>query len=231
MRLVDLSMLYLVVGGACAVALYRRGRERGREAFLHALLAIPLWPLWGPIAWSGRREPPVLGTRASDRIEPIRAALDEGVQAVAGTPLERLLNRESAGRILDEVLRVAGRHEELVLLLSRPEFDRESAERRLEALERQAAPGSTGRMRGSARLHLENVRRLCHFAERDAGALEELSELILALRTQLLLVRLSGSSTEGVGDIVNELWAPLEGLSEAERAEAVPEDLCVEPLV
>jgi hypothetical protein len=82
----------------------------------------------------------------------------------------------------------------------------------VETLERQ---GASPRVRASARLHLGNVRRLHELGERDTRALEEMAGLVSALRTQLVLVRLSGSSAEGVGDIVSELWARLESLSEA----------------
>ncbi|MGE0322036.1 MAG: hypothetical protein AB7K71_12500 [Polyangiaceae bacterium] len=212
MRLVDLSLLYLAAGIACAVALYRRAERKDRAALINALTAIPLWPLWAPIAWTAKKEPPHYDLQAYEVVTRIRVALEEGVESVTGSPLERLLNSQSAQSILDEVNRVAARHQELVELLRRDAFDLGSAERKLEQLERQGAPS---RLRASARLHLENVRRLYQLAERDARALEELAELVSALRTQLVLVRLSGSSAEGVGDIVTELWARIEGLSEA----------------
>jgi hypothetical protein len=211
LKLLDLALLYLVAGAACAVALYRRTPSGGRAALVNALTASPLWPLWAPIAWTARREPAPRGTTSNGRVERIRAALDEGVESVLGTPLERLLNRESANAILEEVERVVSRHHELLGLLSREEYSRDVAERTLADLEKK---GASGRVRASARLHLENLRRLNQLAERDARALDELSGLVQALRTQLVLVRLSGSSAEGVGDIVSELWARLQGLSE-----------------
>lgn len=212
MRLFDLGLLYFAAGVACAVALYRRAERKDRSALVNALTAIPLWPLWAPIAWTAKKERPRYDVQASDVVTRIRIALEEGVESVTGSPLERLLNAQSAQNILDEVNRVAARHQELVELLQRDAFDLTSAERKLEQLERQGAPS---RLRASARLHLENVRRLHQLAERDARALEELAGLVSALRTQLVLVRLSGSSAEGVGDIVSELWARIEGLSEA----------------
>lgn len=221
MKLLDLALLYVLAGAACAVALYRRAPGGRRAALINALTAIPLWPLWAPIAWTARREQVDGDTRSSDRVRRIRAALDEGVESVVGTPLERLLNRESANQILEEVERVVLRHHELLALLSREEYSRDVAERTLETLEQK---GASARVRASARLHLENLRRLHQLADRDARALEELSGLVQALRTQLVLVRLSGSSAEGVGDIVSELWARLQGLSEAnDDAEAARE--------
>lgn len=212
MKLWDLAALYLTVGAACAVALYRRSAGEKRAAFVNALAAIPLWPLWMPIAWTARREAAQLDAQASERVRRILSALEEGVASVLGTPLEKLLNGAGAEQIRREVERIAARHQELVTLLARDEFSPEIAERRLSALDGSGAPV---RVRASARLHLENVRRLAELAERDRRALDELLGLVDALRTQLVLVRLSGSSVEGVGDIVNELWTRLEGLSEA----------------
>jgi hypothetical protein len=212
MKLWDLAALYLAVGAACAVALYRRSPEKRRAALVNALTAIPLWPLWMPIAWTAKREAAQLDAEAGERVRRILMALEEGVASVLGTPLEKLLNGGAAEQIRREVERIAARHQELVTLLARDEFNPDVAERRLAALESSGAPV---RLRASARLHLDNVRRLAELAERDRRALDELLGLVDALRTQLVLVRLSGSSVEGVGDIVNELWTRLESLNEA----------------
>jgi hypothetical protein len=211
-RLVDLMILYLAVGVAAAIAVYRRS-DRSRSARGTAFAMVPLWPLLAPIAWTptGRNRDP-RARLPSDAVSRIEIALDEGAASVIGTPLERLLNAESARTILDEVRRVSARRAELLELLSRDAFSLKGAEENLALLER---GGATGRARASARLHLENVARLHELAERDARVLEELSGLATALRTQLVLVRMSGSSAEGVGDIVGELWSRIEGLREA----------------
>lgn len=215
MKLWDLAVLYLAVGTACAVALYRRAPDKRRAALVNALTAVPLWPLWMPIAWTARREAAQLDAEASERVRRILTALEEGVASVLGTPLEKLLNGASAEQIRREVERVAARHQELVSLLARDDFNPDVAERRLAALKDSGGPV---RLRASAQLHLDNVRRLAELAERDRRALDELLGLVDALRTQLVLVRLSGSSVEGVGDIVSELWTRLESLNEASDA-------------
>lgn len=211
MRLLDLLLLYAAAGAACGIALYRRAEQRDRAALLSALTALVLWPIWAPIAWTAKKPAPTLDLHSSEVVDRIRVALEEGVASVAGTPLQALLNHESAASILEEVHRVAARQQELAELLTQDAFDLRAAERKLDQLERALAPM---RVRASARLHLENVRRLYQLADRDARALDELAGLVTALRTQLVLVRLSGSSAEGVGDIVGELWARIEGLSE-----------------
>jgi len=212
MRLVDLGLLYAGVGVACAVSLYRRSNERDRSSLVNALIAVPLWPIWAPIAWTARPEPLYSGAKASERVERIRSSLDEAVELVRGSPLERMLGRESAQAIADEAERLSARNDELVELLSRDEFDVEAASRRLEALE---AARASPRVCSSARLHLENIRRLRRLAESEARALEELAALVSALRTELMVVKLSGSSAEGVDDIVRDLSAHIEGLRQA----------------
>jgi hypothetical protein len=94
-------------------------------------------------------------------------------------------------------------------LLTKKGFDRGAAEERVARLEQRAA---SPRILASARLHLENVVRLQGLASRDRRALEELSELIAALRTQLVFARYSGSSPGEASDIVTEVWARVEVL-------------------
>jgi len=206
MRLEPLIVLYLLVGAACALAIWRRA---GGRRPLQAALAIPLWPLWAPVVLSepegGRPQP------SSDAAARIEQALSEGVDVATATPLEAMLNAASAERIAQMARRAGARRAELGELLARPEFDLDSAKRRLEELT------GKGHTRGlaTARLHLANVERLHAMAARDDDLLRELGELAEALRTQLLMVRFAGSSGEGIGDIVNDLWSRVEALSEA----------------
>ena len=81
MRLVDLAALYLLTGTACAVALYRRDPARG---VLNAITALPLWPLWAPIAWTARAEAAATTSGKGDRLRAVRNALDQTVASVAG---------------------------------------------------------------------------------------------------------------------------------------------------
>jgi hypothetical protein len=206
MNLADLAILYAAGGVVSAVLLQRRSRERGARAIGGAVLCLALWPLWLPVklADDGRGSParfPALGTT--------EAALLEGHAAVRGTPLEPLLPRDAVERILSELRRAAARGDELAALLGRTSFGLESARERVERL---AHGGGSPRALASARLHLENVERLGALKRRDDLALEELAELVSALRTQLVLARYAGSSPEGAGDIVSEVWARVETL-------------------
>lgn len=225
MSLRDLLILYAVLGVACAVAIYRSSTESRPWAAVAAALALPLWPLWAPIAltsarsrpaatWASAVDPRSRAARSpvSEAAAHVEAALREGVEACAGTSLESLLPRAAAARIAAEVKRAALRHAELTAVLGREGFDLGAAERRVAELEKSRA---SARSLATARLHLENVKRLAALRERDARALDELSDLVQALRTQLTLARFAGSSVEGVGGIVSEVWARVEGLGAA----------------
>jgi hypothetical protein len=225
MSLRDLLILYAVLGVACAVAIYRSSTESRPRAAVAAALALPLWPLWAPIALTSSRSRPAstwasaADPRGGSALSPVseaaahvEAALREGVEACAGTSLESLLPRDAAARIAAEVKRAAERHAELTAVLGREGFDRDAAERRVAELEKSRA---SARSLATARLHLENVKRLAALRDRDARALEELADLVQALRTQLTLARFAGSSVEGVGGIVSEVWARVEGLGAA----------------
>lgn len=235
MSLGDLAILYLVVGIACAVAIYRTAPARDGWAIASAAVAVPLWPLWAPVALTGKKRPegrarvdraPDPGSPVAAAADRIEAALREGVDACAGTALEALLPRDAADRIASEVRRAASRHAELGELLAREGFDLGSAEARLDELTR---AGASPRAIGTARLHLDNVRRLASLRVRDERALAELSDLVQALRAQLVVARFAGSQPEGAGGIVSDLWARVEGLGVALGADEAP--LAAEPEV
>ncbi|WP_437923288.1 hypothetical protein WMF37_30185 [Sorangium sp. So ce291] len=216
MSLRDLAVLYLIAGLACAVAVYRAARAVGggerRGAALSAALCVPLWPIWAPVALTASRGEPGGSPVTAAAAARVQGALREGVSACAGTSFEALLSREAASRIEAEVTRAAARHAELDALLRQSGFDEAAAAARVAEIERGGAPG---RALATAHLHLENIRRLRAMRDRDARALEELADLVQALRTQLVLARFAGSTVEGVGGIVSEVWARVEGLGAA----------------
>ena len=224
MSLTDLAALYLVAGLACAVAIYRSAPAPGARAVAAAALAVPLWPLWAPIALTSSQRPRPIASADADPSSAgptspvaaaaarIESALREAVDACAGTSLEVLLPRAAADRIAAEVRRAADRHAELSALVGREGFDLGAAEARVRAL---SAADASPRAVSAASLHLDNVRRLLAMRDRDALALDELADLVQALRAQLVLARFAGSQAEGAGGIVSEVWARVEGLGVA----------------
>lgn len=215
MTLGDLLVLYGAAGVVSATFVYRAAPRRGARAAWSAALTVPLWPLWLPIALG-----PAPRRARPDTSNATRAAIWDAHEAVLGSPLEALLPREAALRMLDELERAAERHRELGRLLEQPEFSEGAAEGRVAQLERE---GASERGLAPARLHLENVRRLSQLRQRDQDTLAELGELAAALRTQLVLARYSGGArgaeaSGDVSDIVSEVWARVEVLGSALEA-------------
>lgn len=206
-----LSLLYLGIGSIAAFLIHRASTEVGMARWLHALIAVPLWPLWAPVVLRERAPAPHRSVHARTA-QRIVASLREGGEAVKASPLEALLPASAIERITNEVRRLAERADEIELLLTKPELDRLRTVARITALE---AKGEAGRTLAAARLHLDNILRLEGVLAHDREALDELADLCAALRTQLVLARHAGSSAAGVGDIVSEVNARIAGLGEA----------------
>ncbi|MCZ7683767.1 MAG: hypothetical protein M5U28_35375 [Sandaracinaceae bacterium] len=213
MSLLDLAALYALVGVGCAVVVFKKTHGSRRRRAGSAALAMTLWPIWAPLALVP--DPP-RRTPASGRVARIEAELERATAAAAGSPFEVLLPEEAAERIRTELRQAALRIDELDAVLAQPGFDLAEAERRVGEL---TGSGSSTALR-TAVLHQGNVARLEALRDRHARALEELGELVGALRSQLVLARYAGSSPEGVGGIVTELWARVDGLGEAMDAHA-----------
>jgi hypothetical protein len=217
MSLVDLALLYGVAGVGCAALVWRRTRGSPRRRMASAALALPLWPVWAPLALVP--DPP-RRTPATGRVARIEAELAHALDAARGSPLSILLSHEAADRIRREVRLAAARIDELDQVLALPGFDRTEADRRVDALTETGQP----RALRTAVLHRDNVARLEALRDRHARVLEELGELVAALRSQLVLARYAGSSPEGVGGIVTELWARVESLGEVMDAQGELEE-------
>ena len=200
-------LLYAGVGVIVAILVFRAAPERGLVRVAHAAVALPLWPLFGPIALFARESRAVTAasSHASARVE---AALREGVEAARGTSLERLLSHSAAERIRAEVARAAEREAELSRLLERPDFDlgrRPAAWRSSRAIPRARVPS---RPRASTS---RTSSRLVALRDRDARTLEELADLA---RRSAPSSCSRGSPAPGRGALISssEVWARVEGL-------------------
>ena len=195
MRLVELAVLYLVVGaGAAAALLYRR------RAVLDAILLVPFWPLLAPFQLFDASEP----RAGADFL----AALEEA----ARTPLGKLLPapatmRQLAGRLAVASAKVA----EIDRVLARREFDAGAAQAELTALR---ARDASELAVTSATLRVQNIRRLVALRDRFARELDDVRALLVQLETQVEVVRLAGAPDAAAADLVHELLARVEGLDQ-----------------
>jgi hypothetical protein len=206
MNLLEVATLYLIAGAISAVVLGRHRRETGRRQLLYLVLALLLWPLWLPVILA-QPKPEASGTTTG--ISASEQTLWQGYEAVKGTPLEKLLPRESVERIAAELRRVGQRDRELTQILLQPSFSLDGARARVAALEQQ---NTSPRALALALRHRENIERLVTLQARDRQVLGELGDWLSILRTQLVLARYSGSSVEGIGDIFAEVCARVEVL-------------------
>ncbi len=220
MTLRELVVVYLIVGLACAALVMQRGaRDASRVA--SAAATVVLWPLWAPFALG---KPAILypqSARDTGAIARIERALTEAVRAAEGTPMRGVFSRAAATSILSEVGRVATRISELRGLAERAGFDVAASARRLRDLE---ARGSPERTVATARLQHESLLRLDKLLADDLQAMDDLADLLEALRAQLLLARYAGSSAEGAEAMVSEVWARLEGLGAVMDVGRMPAD-------
>ena len=148
----------------------------------------------------------------------IERALYDAVEAAEGTSFGALLNAEAAERMAGEMSRACERLDELREVLAQPDFNFEQAKQRATQLEEQGASASALR---TARMHLDNIERLEAMGQLQADALTELEQALGALRSQLVVARYAGSTSEGVDAIVSDLWARVEGLGEALESDVV----------
>jgi hypothetical protein len=215
MTLRDFFALYSALGIGCAIAAYLRAEPPRHRALGSALVMVPLWPLWAPFAFArpSSRYVPVSSPGSGTAHERIARALADAVAAVAGTQVEALLSRRDAAQILSDVERVAARLGELEALVRADGFDLEASARRIAELER-AGPAER-RALAALRLRHESATRLRRLRDADARAMDELAELVDALRAQVVLARYAGSSADAAGGIVNELRERLEALGSA----------------
>jgi hypothetical protein len=220
MSLRELVVVYLFVGAACAVLVIRRGAvDASRVA--SAAATVVLWPLWAPFALGKPAAAHAPDARDTGAIARIDRALGEAVDAAADTPMRDIFSRPVAARILSEVARVATRVGELRALAQRAGFDVSVSARRLRDLE---ASGSPERTVATARLQHESLLRLDKLLVDDVQALDDLADLLEALRAQLMLARYAGSSAEGAEAMVSEVWARLEGLGAVMDVGRMPVD-------
>lgn len=202
MRLLELGILYGLIGLGCAVVLWVRRADTG-GGVVDALLLAGFWPIYGPF---------LLARLHGDDDDPkgSEVAFVAALRRARGTPLAALLPDERTVRALGRRLRVAaGKVKEIDEILAQPEFQERDAIARQRELEKR---GASEYATSTASIRIQNIRRLRGLRNRFARELDEVEELLSQLRTQAEVVRLAGAPDAGMRDLIQELVSRVEGL-------------------
>lgn len=194
-----LGMLGLGYAAIGVIAMIAIAIVRGVPTMPDALLTVTMWPLWGPMSLvrdpKDQREQELLGALARAQASPLASVLPDA---------------ESA-RVLASRLREASqRLTELDEVLARPDFDPTAAKQRAKDLESRGATSAAA----TAELRVRTLGQLRTLRERYRSDLEEVRELVAQLVTQAELVRLQPAATQSSSELVRELVARVEGLSD-----------------
>jgi len=202
MKLLDLGILYGLIGVGCAVVLLLRRNEIG-GSWLDAALLAGFWPVYGPFLLAK-----IQGT--DEGPEGSEVAFLTALRRARGTPLAALLPDQQTVLALARRLRVAaGKVQEIDAILARPEFrERQALVRQRELRDRGASECALS----TASIRIQNIRRLRALRDRFARELDEVEELLSQLRTQAEVVRLAGVPDDETRDLVQELVSRVEGL-------------------
>jgi hypothetical protein len=197
MSLGSLGIGYIAIGAAIALVI---AAVKRRPSVGDALLIIGLWPLYAPLSFAHR-------TGDHGRETELATALARA----KASPLAGVLPDPESARVLCGRLREAGnRLADLDEVLTRPGFDPKAATRRAEEL---LARGATAAA-ATAQLRVRTLGQLRALRERYRSELDEVGELIAQLVTQAELVRLQPAIAHASSELVRELVARVEGLSE-----------------
>jgi hypothetical protein len=196
MTLGVLGLGYAGVGVLVALAI---AAARGMPSALDAMLTVTMWPLWGPLALArdakDPREQELLGALARAQASPLASVLPDAESA-----------RVLASRLREASIRLA----ELDEVLARPDFDPAIAASRAKDLAARGANAAAA----TAELRVVTLGQLRTLRERYRAELDEVHELIAQLVTQAELLRLQPDAAHSSSELVRELVARVEGLSD-----------------
>lgn len=126
--------------------------------------------------------------------ESVREGLSQVADAARGSTFASLLDASAEERVRREI---------------------ERATERVRAIDLELERTNKNTALSSANARLQSIRN------RDLHAMQELVQLLAALRGEILIARHEGSSAEGPAALVSEVWARVVGLGEAQgRAHA-----------
>jgi hypothetical protein len=226
----ETAVLYGLIGLAVSASL---GLQRGaaplvRRIGLHALWTL-LWPFFAPVLFGGAVHDPDRGAAARGAGQ--RAARDPRLQAAQQRLLQALggldgVAREVLEREAGRVQKLAGslgameqRLHEMDALLASPEFDPARAEAALQEMCARGPAQDDPRLE-SLRARRRNIEQLRALRERAAQDLERALLKMEEMASQILLLRYTNRPETELVELVREIAAAVEGLSEGLTASA-----------
>jgi hypothetical protein len=209
--MIDLLVVYLGVGVACAVVIGRFARDR-KPDLLDRAFVVFVWPIYVP-ALLAPSPAPAIATRiagnAASIIRAERSALLAAVDAVAHTPVRACLpSREQLDALVGRIEALDAKVTDLDGVLARDEFDPSRAASAVAAAEREG-----GSLFESAQMVLRSIERLQSMRALAAKERDELLALCGRLRTQLTVVRFAErAGSDELGGLVNEILVRVEAV-------------------
>lgn len=156
----------------------------------------PLDVLFVCLAWpiyaSMLAPPKAPSDAAFSAAESVREGLSQVADAARGSAFATLLDASAEERVRREL---------------------ERATERVRAIDLELERMGKNTTLSSANARLRSIRN------RDLHAMQELVQLLAALRSEILIARHEGSSAEGPAALVSEVWARVVGLGEAQLRE------------
>ncbi len=218
MLLRDTALFYFLLGGAVAVAVYLRGRnEWGLAAALQIVAACLFWPLFVPMLLAESRSEPSAEAKSATSVNEHHDALDAAISQVESELdaaldgldgwAENVLNSEHT-RL--EELRVAwkaqaDRIRQIDRLLAEPSAQTDSLS---------AVAADVDSARQSEKTRLENIRQLSLLRRRMHADLVGTLAWVRELVTMIHLAKFSGAPAARAEELVAQIAAAVQGLSE-----------------
>jgi hypothetical protein len=209
-------VLYLVIGTGVAGAVYLTwGGDRGMSRWFVVATAVLFWPLYLPMLLAkgaSVREPFVITTDPNDELTAAIAQVDSELEAAFGCLdgwAEGVLAREKdrIRELRSAWLAQAQRIREMDQLLARPEY--------VSALADEPVAGEGDpRLRSSLQARRQNVERLQRLRGRAHDDLTRSLAWVREVVSMIHLAKFSGAPAARAEELVAQIAAAVEGLSE-----------------
>lgn len=216
-------VLYLVIGTAVAAAVYLSwGGDRGTSRWFVVATAVVFWPLYLPmlLANGPRLREPSPVTVPQDELTAAIAQVDAELEAALGCLdgwAEDVLAREKdrIRELRSAWLGQAQRIREMDQLLARPEYA-------VALTEEPAASQGDARLRSSLQARKQNIERLQRLRRRAHDDLTRSLAWVREVVSMIHLAKFSGAPAARAEELVAQIAAAVEGLSELTWQEEAP---------